>query len=87
MKKEKINIRFAPKVEFDFGMINKESSSGEIKNIDKEWWIRYVNLRADFETMHRELINKVKPKGTILPHLYIEKEFLKKKVIKNENNT
>lgn len=58
MVKEKEIVGYAIKKDFDFGMLSEKSRIATIK-VDKLFWIKYVNLRHDFEIMHQSLIDKV----------------------------
>ena len=53
--KKKINVRFALKKEFDFGLFPIEKALGELKNIDYDFWEEYIKARYDFDMLHHKL--------------------------------
>lgn len=53
---EKIKVRYAKKVELDFGLF--PNGEGEII-VDKDFWIEYIDKRLAFEQMHDTLWRKL----------------------------
>ena len=56
--KENIEVSYAKTHSLDFGNFEGE---GTIK-VDKEWWLRYVELRKEFEILHHKLVMKLPDK-------------------------
>ena len=67
MKNEKLEIGYAKRNfgSIDFGNLREDSRDGIIK-VEKEFWHKYVSIRAEFERMHIDLREK-------LPRKYLEK--------------
>ncbi len=58
-KKDLIEVNYANKVDVvyrDFGNFKSDKSI----RVERDFWIRYIEARRVFETMHRELEKKVK---------------------------
>lgn len=49
-----IKVNYAKKQELDFGIFPDKYAEGSII-VNKEFWIKYVNKRMEFEQMHYDL--------------------------------
>ncbi len=55
---EKIKVNYTMKGDLDFGLFPDKYAQGNIK-VRKDFWIKYINKRMEFEQMHQELFFKI----------------------------
>ena len=65
MKKKMIEIGYARKGEYDFGLLAKSYRLGIIK-VEEKVWADYVKKRMDFEFIHHDLVDLARKKQGFL---------------------